>query len=264
MRNLQYLPMSRKQGAIAIAASVLVIGALAYAILPDNPLEPEPCYNNTRLSEWLAVYHAPIAPGGAPSPAEIAVRSIGTNALPFLLEWIRYELPSSRQALLKLATWPVEGKPLEEGKIVYGQSLIQGKALPRAERAICGFAILNANAVSAIPELETLMKNNKKPAAALRAIWALGEIGGPTFPALTNALADPNQPHRVEIIESIYALELQSPYYYGDTYKGACLPALIRTLNDPDEWVRRQARATLFNLALHGLAPSTYANSSAP
>jgi HEAT repeat protein len=251
--------MSRKRRTIAIAVSVLVIGAFGYTVLREKPQSPEPRYNDTPLSEWLTVYHAPVAPGGHPSAAELAVRSIGTSALPLLLEWIRYELPPWRKTLLSLATWSYG----EDKKVVFSKSLIEGESVPRAERAICGFAILNTNAVSAIPELEALMKNNKKPAVGLRAIWALGEIGGPAIHALTNALADTNQPHRSEIIEAIYACELQSPFYYGDTYKGACLPALIRTLEDPDDWMRRQARVNLFNLALHGLAPGTFTNASA-
>jgi hypothetical protein len=253
------VPVNRKRRTIVIAVTVLVVATVAYTILHEEPRQPEPRYHDTPLSEWLSVYHAPTSPGDPPSAADIAVRSIGTNALPYLLEWIRFELPPWRQALLRLTTWSYG----EDKKVVLFKSTIEGESPPRAEKAICGFAMLNTNAVSAIPELEALMKNNRKPAVALRAIWALGEIGGPAILALTNALADTNQSHRSRIIEAIYGLEMRSPYYYGDTYKGASLPALTRTLNDPDEWMRREAHGALYNLALNNLAPWTFTNARA-
>jgi hypothetical protein len=249
---------------IAFTALVLVIGAFAYGILSEKST-PEPRYDGKSLSEWLALYCRPEANRGLPSEAELAVRSIGTNALPFLLESLRYELLPWRETLLKLATQRVPGKTLAEGKIVYGRSLIVGKTARRAERADLGFVILNTNAVLAIPALEALMKNNQKPDMSLRAIYALGEIGGPAIPALTNALADINQTNRGQIIEAIYAVEVTSASYYSDAYKGACLPALTRALNDPDLWVRRQPTGTLHNLVLHNLvlhnlAPPTFNN----
>jgi HEAT repeat protein len=168
--------------------------------------------------------------------------------LPFLLDWIRYELPPWRELLLKLATHPVEGKPLEEGKIVYSQSLIEGKSWRRAELTELGFLILSTNAAPEIPELEALMKNNQKPVVGLRAIHALGGIGVAAIPALTNALASTSQTNRIDIIYAIFAIERGCPSRSRDACRAACLLALTRALNDPDAAVRRQAETTLFNL----------------
>jgi len=247
--------MRIRRRAIAITLPVLValaVVAFAYAVLCRKSI-PEPSYAGENLSEWLELYRRPERNGGVPTAAERAVRSVGTNALPCLLEWIRYELPPWRQALLKLATWPVPGKSLDEGKVVYGKSAIEGQSVRRAEQAQLGFAILYTNAVSAIPELEALMKNNQKPIVGLRAIYALSEIGVPAIPALTNALANINQTNRIDIIYAIYAMERNSPFYDRDTCRAACLPALTRALNDPDPEVRRQAETTLYNLAPHTL-----------
>jgi hypothetical protein len=244
---------------IAGAAALTITLAIVFPIVHRKP---EPTYNGRRLSEWLKDYRRPERNGGMPTEAELAVRLIGTNALPSLLEWIRYELPPWRKKLLRLATRPVEGKTLDEGKIIYGNSLILGKSTRLAELAELGFVILNTNAATAIPELEALMKNNQKPDIGLRAIYALGEICGPAIPALTNALADLKQPNRDRIIQAIYGVEINSHYSHGDAYKGECLPELTRALNDPDEWVRRQAKVTLYNLALHGLASATFADTT--
>ena len=247
--------MRTRQPATTVAFRVLValvVAVFAYVIFSERPI-PEPSYAGTSLSEWLALYRRPERNGGVPSQAERAVRSMGTNALPSLLELIRYELPSWRQALLKLATWRVPGKTLEEGKIVYGKSLVEGRLLTRAENAGLGFAILNSNAVSAIPQLEALMKNNQKPVVGLRAIYALSEIGAPAIPALTNALANVNQTNRIDIIYAIYAIERNSSFSSRDTCRAACLPALTRATNDPDAEVRRQAATTLYNIAPNAL-----------
>jgi len=156
-------------------------------------------WSSERRTNGWRITEGPKETGGVPTEAELAVRAMGTSALPILLEWFRYELPLGRRILLKLATFRVQGKTLEEGKTIYGSSLIVGKKARRAEKADLGFVILNTNAVSAIPELEALMKNNHKPDRSLRAIYALGEIGGPAIPALTNALADPGTKQRLKI-----------------------------------------------------------------
>jgi hypothetical protein len=239
--------LKRRTSAIVILVAVIV--ALTSAIFSEKP---EPRSEGKTLSEWLAIYRR----SGFPREAEPAVRAMGTNALPLLVEWTRYELPPWRQTLLNLATRPVEGKPLSEGKTVYGKSWIEGKSLSRAENAQLGFAILNTNATSSIPELEALMKDKRRPVVGLRAIYALSEIGCPAIPALTNALADPNQSSRVTIIEALYAIERHIPSF-RDGCRGACLPALTRALNDANTEVRRQAKITLNNLD-----PQT--NTSAP
>jgi len=241
---------------VMIAASAALVSTLAVVLPLLNP-EPEPSYNGRTLSEWLKMSRRPAVTEGFPGEATLAVRSIGTNALPFLLKWIRYELPPWREKLLTLATRPVAGKTLSEGKVVYGNSLILGKSTRLAKLAELGFVILNTNAVSAIPDLEALMKGNQSPVVRRRAIYALGEIGGPSIPALTNALADIKQPNRCEIIEAIYAVERMSPARYSNIYRGACLPALTWALNDPDTWVRRQATITLYNLTPQTLTHAT-------
>lgn len=255
----------RKPIAVAVLIFALATAGLLVIFSRDN----EPRYEGRSLSEWLALQPMPadLEAVTAPSKAEriaavrardariiafraekdFAVRAIGTNALPWLLQWMRYELPPWRQQLLKLATRPVEGKTLDEGKIVYGQSLILGKAARLAELADLAFIILNTNAAPAIPELETMMKDNQKPDKGLRAIYALAAIGVPAVQVLTNALADTNQTHRCEIMQAFYVVRDMIPPS-RDTYLAACVPALTRALDEPDAEVRRQAEVALYNL----------------
>jgi hypothetical protein len=245
--------------------AAVIIAALVAAFARRGPFEkPQPRHKDQQLSEWLAMCRPGEGPWDIGGEAERAVRLVGTNALPFLLEWIRYELPPWRARVLRLATLPVPGKSLDEGKIVFGQSFILGESTRLAGLAELGFVILNSNAIPAIPDLERLMKDNQKPAVGLRAIYALGAIGGPAITALTNALVDTKQTNRIEIMYALMGAERGSPYYYGSAYQGAALPALTQMLEDPDPSIRRQASITLYNItnvtprllqALHAPAP---------
>lgn len=269
-QNLHYLRVRTKLRTIVITLLtfvVLVIAALALAVFLEKPI-PEPGYQGKSLSEWMEIYRrAPVlckfrtvpAPSkperiaaararyarieALRAEAELAVRSIGTNALPYLLECFRYELPPWRQRLLTLATWHYgEGK-----KVVFSRSSIIGPAGRQAEWAGLGFVILNTNAAPAIPELEAMMKDHRKPDRGLRARYALGAIGVPAVRVLTNALADTNQTHRREIMQSFDVVrDMISPS--RDTYLAACLPALTRALDDADAEVRREAEVTLYNI----------------
>ncbi|HMP84713.1 MAG TPA: HEAT repeat domain-containing protein [Verrucomicrobiota bacterium] len=250
--------MIAKRRIITISVVMVAVSLFAYSILFEKP---EPRYAGKNLSEWLALYQWPERNGGVITEAEVAVREIGTNALPFLCEWLRYELPPWRRGLLRLATRPVEGKTLDEGKVVYGQSLILGKSSRLSDLAELGFIILNTNAAAAIPELETLMKD-KNSDVAVRAIYALGAIGGAAIPVLTNALADVKQANRCRIMEAIYGVEIDSHYYRNQASTGSSLPALTQSLNDSDKEVRRQAKITLYNLARHGIAPLAFAETT--
>ncbi len=259
----------RRTTALTLLILVVFFAALAYVLLSEKPIQ-DPRYAGKSLSEWIEIYQH--TPGPSPSEpsrttaerlaafranearikatraeVELAVRSIGTNALPYLLDCFRYELPWWRKTLLKGATLPVGGKSLAEGKIVLFRSSIIGPNARKVQQADLGFVILNTNAAPAIPELEAMMKDDQKPERALRAINALSAIGVPAVGVLTNALADTNQIHRCEIMSAFYVVREMSPPS-RDAYLGACLPALNQALDDADAKARRQARTSLYNI----------------
>ena len=76
---------------IMIAVGVLV-GALVVVLIPSR--KGEPSYGGKRLSEWVDSYSYSIDRGQyTPKQRDQAILGIGTNALPYLLKWIRYETP---------------------------------------------------------------------------------------------------------------------------------------------------------------------------
>jgi len=86
------LSAMKKRRVIMVVVGCLVLAAAA-ALLGLR--EREPRYNGRTLSEWLARYNPAWDrdDGGRTTSenAAEAVKHIGTNALPWLVRWIRYE-----------------------------------------------------------------------------------------------------------------------------------------------------------------------------
>jgi len=229
--------LKRRKVISTVVTLVLVAIALLVVLRHGN----EPRYDGERLSYWLALLakHATTQDSPDFDKARNAISAIGTNALPFLMKWIQYEPPPWRRNLLKKL--PTK---LANNKTISG--LVIGRTENRARDAMLGFGILGTNATSAIPLLEALMKDKSEPRSSGLAVLALGNLGVAAVPALTNALADPQQPSRYQIV---YALTMGAEH----AATNAVLPAIVNALSDQDTLVR-QAATNVFNyLAPEGL-----------
>jgi hypothetical protein len=199
---------------IALACLVLIAGIVAFAT-PDN----EPHYQGRSLSEWLD------SDDPTHREVQVAVRAIGTNAIPFLMKWLRYE-PG---ALKKKAFWKlpdsIRGNRVAE--FLLGDN-------ERYQRPFSGFHVLNTNAAVAIPELTAMMHDTANPRLARRSISALGHIGAPALPALLGGLSDTNFPHRYNILAALYLM--CKTFGTNDA-----LPPLHAALYDPDPQIQERA-----------------------
>jgi len=174
--------------------------------------------------------------------SKIAVQAIGTNALPFLLNWIQQEPPRLGSAIRKHLPSGIANTGL-------GTYLIFGTHHERATDAAIAFYILGSNAAPAIPALTNLMKDSTHPTTARSAITALGGLGAAGFPYVAAGLADTNQVHRKYIAAQI---GLFMPKYVGTN---ACLAPLTAALADPDALTRSMAAKMLDRLC--GQIPTT-------
>src|SRR5438046_10104834 len=85
--------MRKKRFCVVLIGGGVTVGAL----VPIFNREREPSYGGKRLSEWVEGY----ATGkrseerrvGKEDSARQAVGRMGTNAIPFLIKWMRYEMP---------------------------------------------------------------------------------------------------------------------------------------------------------------------------
>src|SRR6266478_5530398 len=124
-----------------------VVGVvLAGVLLVVFSREREPEYGGKRLSEWVEEF--PSGFSVETQQARQAVRHIGTNALPFLVEWIAYEQPPWKAKLIRAAY----GLPL-------GRRLgwmMRDKKASRAFGATLAFECIGAEAEGAIPTLANM------------------------------------------------------------------------------------------------------------
>src|SRR5580765_3612893 len=141
--------------------------------------EPEPSYKGKPLSHWLAIC---VRTDNGPELLEsaAAVRAIGTNAIPLLLKWLRYE-PSALNGKLNAA--------VEKAAGAIGDSPVVDSLLNRgyhySQCAVAGLSILGSNASPTIPQLVRMMYDTTNcPYSSRQALQALQTIGADAVPPL--------------------------------------------------------------------------------
>jgi hypothetical protein len=215
--------------AICLAAAVIAVASLSR--------DREPKHEGRRLSQWLALYcqYALAQDTTNADSAASAIRSIGTNAFPPMLEWLRYEPPPwHRAAVRHLPEFLLNTRLC--------QFLVDGPGSDKAINATLAFAILGSNAVAIIPELEHLARDTNHPIASEQAVIALTSMGTPALPHIAAILSDTNCPRRDRIPVSLVIMAHQ-------VGTNACLPMLNGALTDPDPKVRFASARMLKYLA---------------
>jgi len=211
---------------LAFALSCALCGCFSSVRANEYATNAEPRYQGRLLSGWLSLYHANLE---APPPINFqvveAVRHIGTNALPWLLQWIRSEQPGS------------------------------------ARLGIQGIGFLGAEANVAIPELTRLVDGWRSPSAWSNAISALALLYKdglpPLLPAATNMAAPLG--YRLTAVKAIGRMGM---HMNGmgclaalGTNAPLAVPVLIRCLQDEDWRVAAEAATGLGDYTLEpGLA----------
>jgi hypothetical protein len=238
----------------------------------------EPAYNGKALSEWLVALHASAAdeevvaatqpnidPGKLVEQkrglAQEAIRQIGTNGLPTLLDLVSVGEGNRRSVARRIKSKDIQ-KCLRESKPEFREA-VRGMAVE-------GFGLLGTNAEPAIPQLTKLLHNESeclpdvantlaqmgvKGFAVLTnlansdldgiLVLAIGQKGGSDVQAVTRFL--------------IAALQSSSPITRGNAADylagkdaNLAIPALIPMLNDPESYYPRERAA----LALISYGPA--------
>ena len=154
------------------------LGVVVSLILLLWPSQPEPAYQNRRLSSWL-LDSGPF-PSGHDQGAGEAIRQMGTNSLPCLINWLDYQRPAWRDKVVVLYSKlprALQNQSLKE-------SLASGRAQKLSEAALWTFEILGPSAAPAVPQLTRMLEDPGKSALAGRVMYCLGGIGEPARPAL--------------------------------------------------------------------------------
>lgn len=202
---------------IWIAVILFAVIAVAGAILSCRQ-ESEPSYHGHRLGYWVDMYGNSYPDQRNPEDVE-ALTAIGTNALPYLINWIR------------------GANDEQEGK--------------RAGSAAAIFLILGTNANSCIPELKALVANPTNGNVCVVAERALVNSGPDGFAAALEVIATPGLPHRGALMEGgVLADHMQpidattivgmgDPNFKINSVRAA--PVLLKCLGDKDEIAERSA-----------------------
>jgi HEAT repeats/PBS lyase HEAT-like repeat len=152
------------------------------------PGEREPEYNGKRLSEWIWAYEHSRFSAVDNGQSLRAIREIGTNAVPWLLKWMRYETPKWRIKFDR-ATDKVLPRLHFPGSYTHEfWELCENTA---------GFKALGVEARDAIPALTEMVNQRQSMAVSRRAIRALAYIGADGLPPLMTALTDPDKEKRM-------------------------------------------------------------------
>jgi hypothetical protein len=200
----------------------MIAGALLLWIFLASH-EHEPSYEGRTLSQWLTAYYH----DQSVAEATNAVHHIGTNALPFLVKWISYKIPSWR-------TGPID-------------HLMQNSGTLRAYAALGGFEILGPEGGPAAPALNNVLGDwdKKSRATVERALFALSYMGNPGLAPLVSLVTNKSAP---PVYRREAAARIRESVTRLDTNASWTVPVLIGSFNDRE--VARMIARVLGDLRL--------------
>jgi len=204
---------ARQKKLVGVIAFTCGIALLAWWFLRS----PEPAYNGKSLTAWAQQYRSNKWRGGggpAAREAEVAIRQIGTNAIPFFLNLIQV-----RDSALKKKLREVVPRKWHAGLHINDTS---GDIRRIGAH---GLAALGTNAPAAVPPLIEIAGHHPDEDARYIAVFALRTLGSaaePAIPFLIRCLTN-----EVRIIRDDAALGLGAMQLQPDVV----VPALLRYLD---------------------------------
>jgi hypothetical protein len=206
-----------------IRFTLLLTSAIIFLVAVPSARSSEPSCNGKPLSEWLLVLEERHTLSGEPveaSDAQEAVRQIGTNGIPTLIDLLSvYDERSEKKVLSKLHNNELTAWFKYEENISSSCKNLRKLGLN-------GFSILGTNAECAVPQITKILYSDEAP----RALLAVGPKG---FSALTNALNDPNAGIRDIVIRALGKGDGGDPEVVKQL--------LANALKDPDMHIRLHA-----------------------
>lgn len=214
------------------------LAGLAVLLFPAHDREPR--YHNRPLRYWTGLYFneaelSPVPPAQRELASD-AIRHIGTNVIPYLLDWFAYD---HYQHLLKRDAlqrrFPTKIRTNDTFRRFYHPETERRRA------ACAAFALiaLGPQAEPAIPDLARYATSSNTPYLSRQATGVLLLLGTPAVPALTAAATDPQNPNRRFLIQHLDEL---------GTNAHLVTATLTNLLNDPDAAIRSTAQDTLVRI----------------
>jgi len=221
--------MTNKRRILLVTLLIAAVGFVSWLILSQPS---EPVYHGKPLSYWCDQYarsYAPMPNMASVKQTEIAIRTIGTNAVPTLLGLFNARDSKFKLKLIQL----FQKQHVINIKLKYGGT--------RQKEGFYGFLALGALAKSAVPALLEIY-NEDRPGtydnfletAAL--IANMGPAAADAVPQFVKATTDTNFQVRFIAVLTLSRIRARPDL---------CVPALTASLRDPYETLRRTAALCL-------------------
>lgn len=218
------------------SALVIVVLAVLMALAwrPKSPPEPE--YAGRTLAQWLERL---IDYGGNPevwNECADAIRQIGTNGLPHLLQML--EAPEE----------PWRGQVNALGQRVGLTASVVKDDLFKKRIARQAFNILGPQAQSALPELLAILsrcRTSDDRGFVIESISWIGPAAEPAIPALVNAARSGGQTECYFVCRALARIARQPEI---------SVPFLTDQLSHPDRWPRQRAADALGNFTTNAIS----------
>jgi len=153
--------MPKRRLFLVLIGGVVLVGVFVVIALGFRPAR-EPEYEGKKLSQWVDNFYQP-------SPeATKAIQHIRTEAIPFLLKWMRYEIPPWRATLCDKLN-PLIARVQLRWVFDYKKLRILG------DRSVNALIALEPDAGTVV-ELERMLNERPPGRAAQRAAQALGRL----------------------------------------------------------------------------------------
>jgi len=198
----------------------LGVGVVLAAVLFHSD---EPGYEGKNLTEWFKKVPTGSDLDRTPA-AKNAIRAMGTNALPTLMRWIRYEPGGVRMKVNRIYAWLLRRSP--------GAWLRGDYECRRADWAIWGLNALGPDAGAGIVDLNHILTDTNRDRSAWRAATVLGSLGELGTPVLMTGLT--NQDARVRMLSLLNVGR-------SGTNASRAVPALLNLLEDRSPLTRNMA-----------------------
>jgi hypothetical protein len=213
-----------KKRHIRLAALLIaILVGITWMLMP----RPEPVYGGKLLSAWLEEYNRQnfYSPRSSDSPADVAIRHIGTNAFPMIAQRLRYRDSALKSKLIQF---------LESHPRLHFPFQIPTQDEYNAQ-AIFALRALGWDAKPLIPTLAEAMDHFGLPNHLDAMFWlqSLRSEGEAAIPALIRILKDKNNKFRFVAVITLS--------FVGEEQTNRVLPVLEECLQDPDAFVRSEA-----------------------
>ena len=215
-----------------VCAGVVVALTIVSFFHFRQPTIPEPTYNDDRLLQWCFLWSLADHSKNVASRdlAEKAIRSIGTNAMPFILAKVTAEPSYAQVRAADLCEEVPRYGPLLHDKLL---EFYQDK-----DNVYGFFMVMGSESRAAIPTLTTIVNKPDNQSARL-AMACLFAIGDEAFPVIENVISNPENPAIGHVVDCV---KLGTPNL---TRKDELLAPIIKLSNSTNVSLARTAVVAL-------------------